>query len=312
MPRSKSIHFVTKTYTVTQPDDSSTTIFSGENQQVDLALELSNTLGRQIRQGQTFRVIGAQAHLHATAGDEDTGFSVAMEASYIPTTAHARKAWNNVFKQWKGQKRLAGKVGAQIRYDDLEYAYTASAINNRTSSIYGSGIGDTSPESLVLVGSSTAGTDFSLQDYYNSAFETPEASRDHFTNVTIKAPKFDSSPFPAPQTLKFGASWSSMVDTQSDPDALGGGINLHDFQFFPADNHINVMCGLFFLNGYVLPPDTVFQNADTLSLSVTFAVEGWSPLVYKPTRMVPAYRNRKRGKRRTWKKTSFRYKGRRR
>lgn len=278
MARSKSLHFVHKTFTIVQPDGGENNVL---DEQVDLALELSNVLGRNIRQGQTFRVVGAQGHLHGVTGDQDVGFSVGIEAFYIPTTSHSRKAWNNVFKQWKAQKNLAGKVGSQIRYDDLEYAWSTDYKTSRTSSIHGQGIGDANTEDLCLLGASTGGDDFCLQDYYNSSFPAPTQSVDHFTNVSIKTPKMGTTRFPATQAIRFSATSSAMVDSQNDPDYLGNGINMSDFQFFPADNHVNVFCGLFKLNGYVMPPDTIGQIADTLSLTVTFAIEGWHPLVYK-------------------------------
>lgn len=300
MARSKSIHFVQKTFTLEQPDDSGVAILQ---EQVDLALELSDTLGKEIRQGNTFRVVGSQAHLHPTVGDQDMGFAVSLEAFYLPTTSHSRKAWNQVFQQWTRQKRLAGKVGSAIRYDDLEYAYNSDFISGRTSSIYGQGMGDSSTESLVLLGSSTAGTDFSLQDYYNSAYKTPQPSADHFTNDVIKEPKQGTTPFPNPQALKMSAAFSAGLDAGTTPDSYTQGLAMSDFEFFPADNHINVMCGIFYLKGYVLPPDTAFQNADSLSLTVTFAVEGWSSLAYKPRRMKPKKRRYTRRSKNTSRRT---------
>lgn len=283
MARSKSLHFVQKTYTIQQPNDSNTMVVED---QIDLALELSNTLGREIRQGNTFRVVGTQAHLHPATGDVDMGYAMALEAFYVPTTGHSRKAWNQVFKQWKRQKQLAGKVGNSVRYDDMEFAYNSEQITSRTSSIYGQGMGDTSLENLTLLGISTAGSDFALQDYYNSAYKTPQPSVDHFTNATIKDPKQGTTPFPSTQSLKMSAALSAGLDASTTPDSFGFGLAMSDFEFFPADNHVNVMCGLFYLKGYVTPPDTALQAADTLSLTVTIAVEGWTPLVYKPRRKI--------------------------
>lgn len=292
MPRSKSIHFVQKTYNVTLPNDAQTDVFSG---QVDLAEELSQTLGHEIRQGNTFRVIGMQATVkgYGGGGDLDVGAGATVGAAYIPTNSHARKAWNNVFQQWSKQKRLAGAVGQQVRYDDMEFAWESSQINSRTSTIY-QNLADSTPESLVLNGASSVGVDFSLSDYYNSAFPKSDPSRDHFTNTTIKPAKTGVTMFPEQQVLYTTGTHSAMVDASATPDYLGGGISMNDFQFFPADNHINVFCGLMYLFGKVIPPDTVGQNADGFQIVVTIAVEGWTPLVYKKRKMLK--RGRKYGR----------------
>ena len=296
MPRSKSIHFVQKTYNVVLPDDAQTDVFSG---QVDLAYELSQVLGHEIRQGQSFRVIGMQATVKGFAGggDLDVGGSTVVGAAYIPTNSHARKAWNNVFQQWSKQKRLAGAVGQQVRYDDMEFAWEATTIDSRTSTIY-QNLADNAAEHLVLNGNSTIGTDFSLSDYYNSAYAKAPPSLDHFTNTVIKPAKTGDTMFPEQQIFYTTGTHSSMVDSSPIPDYLGGAISMNNFQFFPADNHINVFCGLMYLFGKVMPPDTAGQDADEFQIVVTIAVEGWTPLVYKRKKMKPYARRRlNRGRR---------------
>lgn len=291
MPRSKSIHFVQKSYTVNLPANAQDDVF---NDQVDLAYELSQVLGHEIRQGQSFRVVGMQATVKGFSGgaDLDIGGSTVVGGAYIPTTSHSRKAWNNVFQQWSKQKRLAGTAGQHVRYDDMEFAWSSSTlVGGRTSTIY-QNLADSTPESLVLTGASTVNVDFSLEDYYNSSFETPAPSRDPFTNAVIKQPKTGATPYPSQQVFYTTATHSSMVDTGSTPDSLGGAISMNNFQFFPADNHINVLCGLMYLFGKVMPPDTAAQIEDEFQIVVTIAVEGWTPLVYKRKRMKPYARKR--------------------
>ena len=301
MPRSKSIHFVQKTFNVVLPNDAQDTVFA---EQVDLAAELSATLGHEIRQGQTFRVTGMQATIKAFdgGGDLDVGASTVVGAAYLPTNSHLRKAWNNVFQQWSKQKRLAGKVGAQTRFDDMEFAWSdATTVTGRTSTIY-QDLADSVPEKLVLTGSSTAGTDFSLQDYYNSSFSNHNPSRDHFTNVTVKQPKAGSELYPDQQVIYTTGTYSAMVDSGATPDYLGNAISMNEFQFFPADNHINVACGLMYLFGKVLPPDTGGQTADEFQIVVTIAVEGWSPLVYRKKSRKPKSRKSRRKSRRSYRR----------
>lgn len=291
MPRSKSIHFVQKQFTVTVPNDAQLNILDGT---IDLAAELSNQLGHEIRQGNTFRVVGMQATIRGydAGGDLDTGASVVVGAEYLPTTSHSRKAWNNVFQQWSKQKRLAGAVGQHIRFDDMEFAWNSNHIVPlRTSTIY-QDLADGSPESLVLTGDSTVGTDFSLEDYYNSAYQNQVSSRDHFTNTVFKAPKAGAYLYPPIQTIYTSATHSAMVDGSETPDNLGGAISMNDFQFFPADNHLNVFCGVMRFFGKLMPVDTEGQIADDLLVTVTIAVEGWTPLVYKRKKMKPYARKR--------------------
>lgn len=296
MPRSKSIHFVQKQFTVVVPDNPQLNIFDGT---VDLAAELSNQLGHEIRQGNTFRVIGMQATIRGydAGGDLDTGASVVVGAEYLPTTSHSRKAWNNVFQQWSKQKRLAGAVGNQVRYDDMEFAWNANHfVPGRTSTIF-QDLADNTPEQLVLTGDSTVGTDFSLEDYYNSAYRNEPSSANHFTNTIIKNPKAGSQLYPPIQTFYTSATHSAMVDGSETPDNLGGAISMNNFQFFPADNHLNVFCGVMRFFGKLMPADTTGQTADELLVTVTVAVEGWTPLVYKRKKMKPYGRRRlKRGR----------------
>lgn len=294
MPRSKSIHFITKEFNVLVPNNPQLNIFDGT---IDMAAELSNQLGHEIRQGNTFRVIGMQATIRGydSGNDLDTGASVVVGAEYLPTTSHTRKAWNNVFQQWSKQKRLAGAVGQHIRFDDMEFAWNSNHIVPlRTSTIY-QDLADGTPESLVLTGDSTVGTDFSLEDYYNSAYQNNVSSRDHFTNTVFKAPKAGAYLYPPIQTIYTSATHSAMVDGSETPDNLGGAISMNNFQFFPADNHLNVFCGVMRFFGKLMPADTEGQIADELKVIVTIAVEGWTPLVYRKKKVMKRGRKGKRG-----------------
>lgn len=301
MARSKQLHFITKEITLLQGNDPN---ISAAQFDIDVALELSKVLGRNIRQGNSFRLVGYGASLRPfdAGGDVDVGFSTTTGLKYIPTNRYAVKAWNNLFKQWKAQKNLRGAVGSQIRYDDMELAYNSAYIDSRTSSIDGDGLDQTgSAESLVLTGGSSTNLDWSLQDYANSAFRIPQPSLDPFDSSVIKSPKF-SQYFPEEQTIYMSSTNSAMVDTSSTPDSLGGGLSLSDITWLPSDNHLNIFLGLF--NGYVKigQPDTLGQNADELKLVITLVFEGWNSIFTAPKKRMTYKGGMKRGS-----KSSSRY-----
>ena len=272
--------------------------------QVDLALLLSDYYGRNIRQGNSFKVNGVQAWLRPadlTTGESiDSGVSAAVKFAFIPATGHSRRAWNNVFKQWKAQKNLAGAVGTQIRYDDMEFAWNASLITGRTSTLYSTGIGDSDQESLVLTGASTGGDDFSLEDYYNSSYETPNASRNHFSNAVIKAPKFGQDPFPAIQNVYCAATNSARVGVLAE-DALFG-LNPEGNTSAIADSEMNmlptpihVLCGIMEVKAYIMPDDTADQIEEDFAMDVAISVVSWKPLVYRPRRKTGKRTSKKGG-----------------
>lgn len=285
MARSKVVHSVQKVLTLEQPNDSNQWTFSDEN--IDLALELSKKFGRTIRQGNVFRVVGANAALITPQNaqvDVDLGFAVSCQASYVPATSHNRRGWNQIFKAWSAQKRNAMASGSNVRYDDMEFAFSNTGINSRTSSMMaGTATStniytDSAAESLVLIGSSQSGSHISLQDLVSN-MNLPSLPSISPLGVTIKAPKYTSL-WSGTENLHFGAATSAMTDQGSTPDSFGGGTYQSGWTFLP-NQHLNVMCGLINFSGVVIPPDTTAQVADTLRLVVTFYVEGWSSLVYK-------------------------------
>lgn len=297
MPRSKTLHKVTRTHTIEQPNDSTLEVIES---QVDFSLELSRTLGRTIRQGQNFRVVGFNVTVTPSVlGDFDMGGAVVARSYYAPTTYHTSEAWRQVFAQWRKQKFLAGKVGRHMAYDDFEVAYTADHISTgRTSTILGSGMGDTTPEHVVIYGGSTDGTDFSIQDYYNSQHPVGVASKDPFTNAPIKEPKFTVK-FPGANYLTANATLSAQVADlgSAQGDAwFGGEASLSDIMF-PSDNHVNVLAGVSGYKVWYIPPDTLSQNADSLVVTLEWLIEGWNTLVRSP----------KKKSRRTMKKKSSSY-----
>lgn len=250
---------------------------------VDLALLLSERYGKNIRQGQTFRVTGYSATVRpaANAGgaNVDIGVSANVALKHVPTTAHSRKAWNHVFKQWRGQKRLSGKVGALVRNDDMEFAYHNDYKTSRTSHIFGTGIGDSNEEDLVLMGDSTGGADFSLQDFYNSMMDSAGgfASRDHFDNSVIKANKYGGTPFPQ-EVVHFISATQSQAYDWEDFNEASSSIAMTELHTLPQPHQ--VMCGLLKYACYVSPEDTATQVQEDYTLVITIFVKSWKPLVY--------------------------------
>lgn len=314
---SKTLHVVNHRMVIDQADDP-TTITVG---QVDLALALSKTLGRNIRQGHSFRVVGINAALdHSSADDADTGLAAAVKIQYCPTNRHGVKAWNDMFRRWKRQKSLAGKVGQSVRYDDFEPGYGPLGITSRTSTLYASGLGDTTAESITLYGNASSGSRTSLEDSYNSRNPIPQASTDEF-GVSVKSPKFTNH-FPQEASLmttahmSAKAAWTRSITfsigavSGSDADAgsthyMGGSAST-GMLAFPGGGNIQAMCGLFQVSACLLPHD-VDSGPDPPTaetnwyLDLTFFVEGWTPLASSPKKKSTKRitKRRKTSKRRT-------------
>lgn len=285
--------------------------------QIDLALLLSEHYGKMIRQGQNFTVTGFQAGLlvadNHPAMNIDKGLTATVDMHYIPTVKHSRRAWNNTYKMWRQQKNLRGVVGGGIRYDDLEFAWSEDTIVGRTSTIFMGGMGDSDEEKLVLTGVSQETIlspisigEFSLKDYYNSAYETAPASKYHETGTVIKEPKWGSTPFPETQHLL-----ATATNTAAPHAVLHLGVPTSVLAATSADAPIstlpesaNVLCGLIGFEAYIMPDEDWLDDEITLledmNLQITIFVRKWKPLTWpRRSSRKSAYRGRKyRGKRR--------------
>tara|TARA_B100001245_G_C22860635_1_gene413815 strand:- start:551 stop:1477 length:927 start_codon:yes stop_codon:yes gene_type:complete len=270
---------------------------------VDLAMLLSEYYGKNIRQGNNFRVKAMQATLvpadNAALAYIDTGLSATVRTTHLPTTKHSRRAWNEVFRQWKRQKQLGGLVGSSVRNDDMEFAWKSDMTTSRTSTIHGTGLGDTSTEKLVLTGDSTGGVDFSLQDYYNSMHKPPQDSSPHFSSGSIKDNKYGDTMFPAVQDTVMACynSTNAFIDwavelgvTIIDSEAYTSAAAAGPINEFPAP--LDVFGGLMRIRAYVMPDDTAVQIEEDFSLFITFHVESWKPLIYRRK----SGRNKSRGR----------------
>jgi hypothetical protein len=276
---------VSQTFRININNDPAENAIAQGDRAVYLDMLLSEHYGKMVRQGCSFKVTGIQASLQPDPSSSgiDVGMSVDCKLNYVPAVKHSRFAWNKVYQAWRRQKNLATAVGGQVRYDDMEYGWDSKegVDRSRTSTIFGSGMSDDSQEKLVLTGVSTqtAGLtvgQYSLQDYYNSAYETPEASRDPFTNTDIKEPKWGATPFPEVQYVACSAT-SSAVGWYEGSNKFGGAITIGDVQ--TLSEPINSLCGIFMVEAFVMPDDTVSQDEDDFILTVTWFVKSWKSLV---------------------------------
>ena len=262
--------------------------------QIDLALLASKMYGKNIRQGNTFYVKQINAQLVArnegALEDFDTGGAATLQLKMFQTNKYNRAAWNSVFKQWSTQKRLGGAIGAAIKNDDMEFAVNQGNLTSRTSVIY-QNMADSTPEKLVLGGASTAGIDFSLQDFCNTTMFPPqEPSKDHFDNSVYKENKFDDDRFGDQLQIELGMHNSSVVTDV-------GGLDISGVQVTPgralsgasvgvanynAPYPIPVFCGLMEYFVMIMPPDTMTQTEDDFFIRLQIHLAKWKPLVYRP------------------------------
>lgn len=279
---SKNVHIVTHTGTFDTPNDPTGSLDGGIS---DAALVLSDKYGRNIRQGNNFRLIGYGLQIRVPGAD--TGAAAVCSLTFVEPNRHLVKAWNNMFQTWRKQKQIEAKVGRQMRYDDFELALNSGNVTSRTSHIYDDpfAVSDGDKHDIVLAGDSNeSGNYTSISDVYNSRFRPPQASQTHYGS-NIKDPKFGTQYIDVNSdiytSLVCQATASGGVDSGGTPDYLGWGISMGDMVWLPPDNHINVMCGLVDYQIRAFPQDTAGQVADTLEYQLTLVYEGWSPLAEK-------------------------------
>lgn len=284
---------VTSQFKVSITNDPAVQVIAQGERAMYLDMLLSEYYGKMVRQGSSFCINGIQASLHPDPDGSgiDVGLSAEVHIDYVPVTKHSKFGWNMIYKGWRQQKKLATAVGGQVRYDDLEFGWDSKegSDRGRTSTIFGSGMSDSLQEKLVLTGVSTASAgitvgQYSLQDYYNSSYQTPDPSRDPFTNTDIKAAKWGTTPFPEIQTLHCSATSSANIHSDAilpipGADRLSGAITMGDIQTLPTPIHS--LCGVLQIGAFVMPDDTTSQDEDDFILEVTIYVSSWKPLVFK-------------------------------
>ena len=281
MTRSKNLHIVQVEVEVQQPAESpSPEDWAQGVIQVDA--ELSKELGRTIRNGNSFRLVGFGSTLRGFGGssDLDVGFAGTCVVQYCPLTKNSVAAHQGLYRQWMKQKQLSGNVGAYVRYDDFEAGWSTGNLlpPGRTSTILASGLGDTTEEHVVLYGPSSSGNEVSLESYYDNLNPIAAVSETPF-GVVIKTAKFIDK-FPDFKALEMPTTFSASAYDTAVGTGYAGAVAMGQIQWLPSDNHLSHMTGTlnYFFKG--IAPDTDFPPAtpDELKLTITLVYEGWSSL----------------------------------
>lgn len=259
--------------TLNQQDNANTLAF---DEQIDLAVLLSQRLQTNVRQGHVIKVHKLALGLTPSGGDLDTGFSVSGTLRWCPATKHSVEAWQMAFNTWRKQKQLKmTAVGQGVRYDDFELAFSSDYIDSRTSSMFTTGMGDGNSESLCIYGTSSSGVDLTLEDIYDSAQPQPSPSTFPLGG-TVKESKF-SAEFPPANIHNYGANWSTIVGNAiGDPDS-GAAYNADPVYFQDS----NSLCGVLVAKGYVLAEDVAGAIEDEMVLTLSITCEISTPLVYR-------------------------------
>jgi hypothetical protein len=284
MGRSKNLHYVTHLVDVIQPDDAELNWADGT---IQVDVELSKELGRTVRNGNSFRLVGYGASLRGFTGasDTDVGFAGTAVVKFCPVTKNAVAAHQGLYKQWMKQKQLAGAVGAYVRYDDFEVGWSDGyeLATGRNSVIYTSGMGDTNTEALVIYGgNSSSGGITALEAYYDNLNPIAPVSENPFGNV-IKEAKFIDK-FPDARELSMPTTFSATGYDTSLGVGYAGAVANGSIEWLPADHHLSHLTGTLFYYFKGLAPDTDVPpaNPDELKLAITLVYEGWSSVA--PTR----------------------------
>ena len=295
MAKSKEIHLIDYESTLVQGDGNT----NWDQGYIQVDQLLSQKFGKQIRNGNNFRLVGYGATLRSYDGgpEFDIGAAATVGIKYCPTTKEGCDAWRYMFQRWKKQKQLAGTIGRNVRYDDLEMGWSDGVrlASARQSTIKASGLGDNVSEDIVLYGSNVNNDVISLENTWYNVNPIAQPSED-WLGSDIKDAKFFFK-FPQPRTLYASSTFSAGVNADFTPDAFQNGVATNTMTWLPTDNHISHMTGTLFWYLKGVPIDTISQNADQLKICITLAYEGWNKIAKTPKR------RKMRGK----KKSTYRY-----
>lgn len=325
MARSKTVHIVSGYKEIEHPDSAENHLISQENGMIDISKELSQKLGRTIKQGQSFRVIGVQCSLRPKVSgieiDPETGIAVQSRFTYVPTTRASASAWRDLNKHYWKQSAFRAGLGGKTRYDEFELAmYRSQASSSRTSRVYVGGLNDPSAEYCTLqgdyddedgVGNPYDPGTISIKALYDAKHPVPEGGalkEDDLLfddSIQYKDPKF-SSYFPATDTLWCSSAltneWTVHYNVSMVPDfnkPTGGTAN-NEWNWLPSDNHVDCLAGLMTLTCWGYPTDTAIPLADSFYLYWSVAIEGWTPLTHRPRRRRKTKSKSTKSKGRKW------------
>jgi len=256
---------------------------SAQTTYVDIAALLSKQYGKTIRQGNNFKVTGVSVAMipKSTTNHFDTGMAISSKIGYLPTTKHTRKAWNEVHRMWKQQKKLRAGIGSSVSFDEMEFAFDTSHSYTRASTLFQSGLGDADADTLRLFGISSEGSNnLCLQDFYNSRHPVGSVSKYSYNNATIKERKYDTF-FPGINYVYTSSVLSAAVSEAGEyPSAYLSAAQAQN-PLMEFKDPLNVMCGLLKVQNYVITDDTATQIEDYAYMQVSVHVESWKSLIYK-------------------------------
>jgi len=264
-------------------------------QWVDLPVLLSQRLQRNVRQGQVVHLHKITASLTPQtqgSANNDIGVAFTGTVAHCPATKNSARAWREAFKVWRKQKQLRqNAVGSFTRFDDFEIGWNASfRSSSRTSTLYADGLSDTDSEKVVIYGASTPGDDITLEDIYESARGQAEPSRFPLSNAVVKTSKFVDE-FPPPVKTPIHAHWSA----NSAQDGYDSGASVHHGVAYVQDSA--TLAGVLYVNGYMLPENTVGHIQDDVVLTLTFTVSLGTPLVLTQRKKRKALPRKSKGRR---------------
>jgi len=243
-----------------------------------------------------------------TLTDFDAGMAVSTKCSFVPTTKHTRKAWNETHNMWKKQKSLRAGIGPSVNYDEMEFRYDSSHSYDRASSLFQGGLADSDADTLTLLGTSSEGSNqFALQDYYNSRHPVGSVSKYSYNNTTIKERKY-SAFWPTMQPVYVTSTLSAAVAEAGEAPAVYLSAANASAPLSEFDDPLNVMCGLMKIQNYVITDDTTTQVEDYCYLQVEIHVKKWSSLII---RRKPRRSRRSRGRAKGYRSRYNRSRGRR-
>ena len=252
------------------------------NEYIDIPLLLSQRLQKQVRQGRVINIHKVSCILkpNVASSEQDWGLAFTGELAHVPATRNSVRAWQEAFKVWSAQKKLkVNAIGGLVRFDDFEVAWNSDHINSRTSTVYAEGMLDSDLESVCIYGTSTDGTDLTLEDIFESAQTIAPPSRFPMGNTVVKASKYVEE-FPDPVKTMLFSHYSTTEAGESALTAQTAGAQINGSQVHISDSAS--LCGMVKVLGYMLPENVNGSLQDEMTLSITLDVSIGRSLVYKP------------------------------
>lgn len=139
----------------------------------------------------------------------------------------------------------------------------------RTSFVRTGGMSDNTAEKVTMYGTSSDGINVTLSDVYNSLNENAPPARFPTSDAVVKEAKYTTA-FPDIMMIPFSANSSAVFGSfGTEPDS-GTYVDTPRIDF---KNPHNIMCGLLYLEGYILPENTLTHIQDEYYLTLNWEIE---------------------------------------